>query len=164
MPELIAAQSAPIRHVDRNNGGQSTNLPDQNRPAATTGGQVSPHVRQAGASTQENLLRTLANQHDTSQSRALQEKGTGGQKQGQSPDEGPLIKPKSTTSGQGKPTAGPDSSIGGGGKHPFLDLFGKFMEVGIHAMDVMNKLFQQLIEMIGATASRAAKSAAQWFF
>lgn len=49
----------------------------------------------------------------------------------------------------------PDGNRG----HPFLDLFGKFGEVILHAFEIMNNLLKQLTGMLDGTASRAAKSA-----
>lgn len=58
-----------------------------------------------------------------------------------------------------KPTTQPATSEGKG--HPFLDLIGKFGEVILHGMELVNKLYAQLTDMVMATFSRASKSADQ---
>jgi hypothetical protein len=51
------------------------------------------------------------------------------------------------------------SAVDGNRGFPLLDLFGKFGQVILHAMDIMSKLYQQVTAMFMATMSRASRSA-----
>ncbi|MFT5589977.1 MAG: hypothetical protein ACI9ZF_002157 [Bradyrhizobium sp.] len=58
-----------------------------------------------------------------------------------------------------KPVTEPASGQGKG--QPFLNLFGKFGQVILNGLEIINKLYEQLIGMLMATMSRAARSADQ---
>lgn len=62
-----------------------------------------------------------------------------------------------------KPAAKPvtQSAAGQSKGRPFLDLFGKFGQVILNGLEIINKLYEQLIGMLMATMTRASRSADQ---
>ncbi|MEB0135141.1 hypothetical protein QN362_07340 [Actimicrobium sp. CCC2.4] len=110
---------------------------------------MDPAVGQAGGSTAKALRRQLT------------------EAKGRTRAEAPRPQPGKESAGQGGAGSAPAASSDG--KHPFLDLAGKGMEVvakaeevAIAAMKTQGDLWGMVTEANGATAKRAAKSADAW--